>query len=635
MRIQNYLLLAVCMLLFYTTVSGQSARILALKNNIARAKDTDAKLIAVFALCEETESLHKDSLYRYAQLAKQLALQLKSVPAIRLAGYYEAYSYYHRNLMDSVFITINEHLPRLAGEAPASDTYKLFRFLQARYRLRKQEYKEALTDYYALLSDGEKTTDTLTQVKAMAGIGSVLLRTGDPPGALSWFLNGIRLGAKPVFRNKTIYLYTNAAVLYNRLDKPDSAEYYVKQGIQYAREAENLADLTNSLGMYAGNLMDYGRYPEAEKALQEAITVSEMIGDPNDILSHMGALAMLYYAENKPQKGIDECMRAIAMIEKYKVGNKIPYIYEMLAKNYELAGNYQASTETLRQLVDINDSLHEKNAAEAVAELRTKFEVQQKENTIIRQQLDLVKKDYLIYASIALFLAAAITAYFLFTGYRKRQRQKAARAVASAEESERKRIAADLHDNLGAYAASIASNVNRLADSGSNDPVALQEVRNNSHAIVSDLSDTIWALKKEELVLTAVSDRLKLFIQRIQPGYPLFTIDVYEDIVIDHALTPSQGFHLFQTIQEAVNNALKHSGGNQVSIHIQGGNADWSIRVTDNGSGMAPASENQEGGNGLFNMKNRAAEAGWDISWSGEEGKGISVIIRQQVTSTN
>jgi phosphatidate phosphatase APP1 len=64
--------------------------------------------------------------------------------------------------------------------------------------------------------------------------------------------------------------------------------------------------------------------------------------------------------------------------------------------------------------------------------------------------------------------------------------------------------------------------VNRLSFAGENnaDAAALQEVRNNSNAIVSDLSDTIWALKKESLPLTAVSDRLKIFIQRIQNSYP-------------------------------------------------------------------------------------------------------------------
>ncbi|MEI9809577.1 MAG: hypothetical protein WDO16_17855 [Bacteroidota bacterium] len=120
-------------------------------------------------------------------------------------------------------------------------------------------------------------------------------------------------------------------------------------------------------------------------------------------------------------------------------------------------------------------------------------------------------------------------------------------------------MAADLHDNLGAYAASIASNIDHLSfkDGSAGNAVPLQELRNNSQAIVSQLGDTIWALKKDALSLTAISDRLKVFIQRIQPSYPDVTIDVMEKIETDHLLPPSQAFHLFQISQEAINNAIK------------------------------------------------------------------------------
>ncbi|MEO8173964.1 MAG: ATP-binding protein, partial [Sediminibacterium sp.] len=147
-----------------------------------------------------------------------------------------------------------------------------------------------------------------------------------------------------------------------------------------------------------------------------------------------------------------------------------------------------------------------------------------------------------------------------------------------------------------------------------------------------DLSDTIWALKKEALTLTAVSDRLKIFIQRVQASYPAVSIDVEETIHTDHALSPSQGFHLFQTIREAVINALKHSGGNHILIDIQGETNEWKIIVSDNGSGMKNTSSTSGDGNGLFNMKNRTAEAGWAIEWAPNGEGGVSVILRQVVT---
>ena len=206
------------------------------------------------------------------------------------------------------------------------------------------------------------------------------------------------------------------------------------------------------------------------------------------------------------------------------------------------------------------------------------------------------------------------------------EKRIAAKAIADAEEQERKRIAADLHDNLGAYAASIASNIDHIkilpADQGT--VTAMQELRNNSRAIVSQLNDTIWVMKKDALSLTAISDRLKIFIQRIQSSYPTIKIDVMENIADDHLLPPSQAFHLFQILQEAINNAVRHSGGNEVIVSIQS-NSAWKITVSDNGKGFDSFSEKE--GNGLMNMKARSKEAGWTIEWKSNEPTGTQLII--------
>jgi signal transduction histidine kinase len=627
------------LLLTGTHLSAQTARISLLKTSIRQAKNDVEKLGAIFALCEETESLPADTLYRYATIAKNMAIANYNTAAVRQAAYYEAYSFYHKNVLDSVSAIINEHSAKLKREAPASGANALFDLLEARYLTRKQQYKEALSLYYRLLTESEKKKDTLNQVRAMSGIGNILNRTGDRAGALSWFLKGIASGS--AHRDKTAYLYTNVAVLYTNTGRYDSAKWYVLNGIQYAKQADNLGDLASALGMYSGLLMDINEhsggkaagYAEAEKPLREALAITERIGDPNDIVTNMGSLGIFYYDINQPQKGIDICLQALRITEQYHIPVKFPYIYEILAKNYRLLGKYKEQAEILQQLANIQDSIYEQNSATAMSELKTKYEVQKKENTIILQQLALVKKDYLIYASILFFIFAALVIWFAFRNYKKRQKQRAATAVASAEESERKRIAADLHDNLGAYAASIASNVDRLSFSAENssEATALQEVRNNSNAIVADLSDTIWALKKESLPLTAVSDRLKIFIQRIQNSYPGISIDVEEAITKDHSLSPSHGFHLFQILQEAINNALKHSQCTQIGIHVKGMENTWEIQICDNGNGMHSGTGNPGGGNGLFNMKNRAVEAGWTITWEENIPKGTMVIIKQMV----
>jgi signal transduction histidine kinase len=280
--------------------------------------------------------------------------------------------------------------------------------------------------------------------------------------------------------------------------------------------------------------------------------------------------------------------------------------------------------------------VYQSNSAVALAELQTRYELEKKENTIIRQRYTLIKKNFFLYGSLLLLLVASVVAWVLFRGYRRRQQlrleymQKEERrlshnAVQEAEERERQRIAADLHDNLGAYAASIASNIDNLSFTPGRNDDSLRELRNNAQAIVSQLSDSIWALKKEVLHLTAISDRVKVFISRIRKSYPDTTITVEEQITRDHLLPTSQAFHLYRILQEAISNALRHSHASQIRVSITG-NGEWSAAVTDDGVGITE-SGNLKTGNGLANMRERSREAGWSITWKNLAGGGTRVEI--------
>ncbi len=183
-----------------------------------------------------------------------------------------------------------------------------------------------------------------------------------------------------------------------------------------------------------------------------------------------------------------------------------------------------------------------------------------------------------------------------------------------------------MHDNLGAYAASIVSNLDQIAlqQQETKYLVPFQELRNNSKAIVAQLGDTIWALKTDELSLTAISDRLKIFMLRLQPSYPEIAMEVREDISKNQVLPALQAFHLIRILQEAINNALKHSKCKNIVLIISG-NQSWKIAVNDDGIGFDINSGNNNG-YGLHNMKKRAAEFGWNLQWLPLQ-KGTSVTI--------
>ncbi len=83
--------------------------------------------------------------------------------------------------------------------------------------------------------------------------------------------------------------------------------------------------------------------------------------------------------------------------------------------------------------------------------------------------------------------------------------------------------------------------------------------------------------------------------------------------------------HLFRIAQEALNNALKHSGATRVAIRLTNQDASLRLEIRDNGKGLprqGPAHE----GLGLKIMKHRASSIGADLKIASQEGEGVSVV---------
>ncbi|MEO8768808.1 MAG: ATP-binding protein [Ferruginibacter sp.] len=218
---------------------------------------------------------------------------------------------------------------------------------------------------------------------------------------------------------------------------------------------------------------------------------------------------------------------------------------------------------------------------------------------------------------------------FIVWQYNRRDYLKKIRALQVQQQiqQERERISRDLHDNLGAYVAAIVANVNRIREP---DPTvasrAINELENNSQSIVTQLHDTIWALNREAIALTAISDRFKVFLQKIRPTYPGIDISVKESILIDSTLSPANALHLFRIMQEAVNNAVRHSHCHNLIVSIES-NSNWTINIIDDGTGMSK-DKDPNAGNGLRNMQQRAKEAGWNIQWMQENPNGTRLEIK-------
>jgi len=629
---------------------AQTKTIDSLNKRVAIAGNKEQKVKALLDLCSQKYSLTADLLYRYASSVKELSRQETNKSSVILADYYIAYSLMTKNREDSSLMLTNYYLEKLKNSKANQYAYMLFLQLKGTIFYRTNRSKETINTYYDLLNIAQQQNDTLFILLAKRGISLAYIVNGQDREGLKIFHSAEQLIPSPVSEKyKEAYglLQINAAISYlhlhqinNYLPYADSCEYYGNEAVVTGRNIENLFIECQGL-VVKGVILSYKKkIKEAEENLQNGLELRKIIGDTLYIISDMSVLASFYANTKQSEKGVALCNTGIEIARKRKITPALLLLlYQALAENYKSVGQYKEYAETLKLQMGVKDSLNIKNSTDELKDLAIKYDLQKRENTIIQQKLNITKKNYWLYGS-ALFSIMALTILWLgFRYYRRKQSIKmklalaeekriALQSVKDAEEHERKRIAADLHDNLGVYAASLSSNLNYLqpghTDSRTED--ALQELKNNSNAIISELNDTIWVLKKDALSLTAISDRIKIFINRIGKSYPETNIEVREKIETDFQLPASQAFHLYRVIQEGVNNCLKHSHGKNVTVEFIA-EANWKVLIEDDGVGIKDATNLSGGGNGLVSMRERSMEAGWDIKWMTTGDRGTVVQI--------
>ena len=211
----------------------------------------------------------------------------------------------------------------------------------------------------------------------------------------------------------------------------------------------------------------------------------------------------------------------------------------------------------------------------------------------------------------------------LFERIRHEEKRIALNAVVEAEENQRKRIAADLHDNMGAYASAIIANVDEVMDTRAADTQVLLSLRGNASEIMSSLRETIWALNNEKIALTGICDRFKNYLKKFSTAFPQVSVEIEEEIEEDIQFTAVQALHIFRILQEAVTNAVKHSNGNLVRVVFLS-QQKFCITIEDNGTGIQEPYVNK--GNGMANMKSRAKESGLNFKIDKKE-KGTRITL--------
>jgi PAS domain S-box-containing protein len=206
-------------------------------------------------------------------------------------------------------------------------------------------------------------------------------------------------------------------------------------------------------------------------------------------------------------------------------------------------------------------------------------------------------------------------------------RKQLEQEVIKAAEEERQRIAHDLHDDLGSLLTGIKlateAHAGAMDRAGSGDAAKSRTIAQRIGEAIAKTRSIARGLRPVGPDPEDLMDALRgLSLQTEEATGLRCRCECPDPVALD---VPMVANHLFRIAQEAVNNAVKHSGGTRITIGLRERDGRVELRVDDDGSGF-DRSRDPGGGLGLQIMDFRAQTVNALLRIEQGEGGGTSVI---------
>jgi PAS domain S-box-containing protein len=199
-----------------------------------------------------------------------------------------------------------------------------------------------------------------------------------------------------------------------------------------------------------------------------------------------------------------------------------------------------------------------------------------------------------------------------------------------AHEEERTWIARELHDDIGQQLALLANNLalmeQDLPDSTVEDCSRIREQLKRVHEISADVQAMSHRLHSSKLQYLGIVAAAKNFCQELSEQHKV-EID-FTQVDIPTAVPEEISHCLFRIMQEALQNAVKHSGARHFEVELRAARDGIHLTVRDSGLGFDPEAAVSNRGLGLVSMQERVTLVKGTFSIDSRPGHGTTIHVR-------
>ncbi|MDT0643454.1 adenylate/guanylate cyclase domain-containing protein [Zunongwangia sp. F363] len=269
----------------------------------------------------------------------------------------------------------------------------------------KGDYDRALEAFFRAMDYAKKSENKNNEASCYIAIGNVYSLNENASNAGYYYKKGLeifRKGKDSLLLGKALY---NAGDEFLRINELETAREYTREAAAIFENKQFFMGRAYCLGNLGRIFAKSGNDVEAEKYLNSAINLLEDFGDYNAISEFLTYMADIYLEKGNKERALEYAARSLDLAKRYGLKDQISESNLKLSQLYEATGDSAKSYKYFKNYVTFRDSVTNLESVRKMADLRTNFEVSQKQAEVdLLHQQRRYQKNIVIAACIALIL---------------------------------------------------------------------------------------------------------------------------------------------------------------------------------------------------------------------------------------
>ncbi|MBK6892123.1 MAG: tetratricopeptide repeat protein [Flavobacteriales bacterium] len=518
---------------------------------------------------------------------------------------------------------------------------KLGIIYQARFML-----EEALEEDLKALQIYERTGPPAHEAAILNNIAILRFNLNRLPDALATHRRAAAIRARIGDGAGLAASHGNMANVEVQLGDTAAAIAHYEEAIAYFREQDQKPELAVQLNNLAGIHLARGQLEEAASGYGEALSIRTQAGERKAIASSLIGLGGTRLRQGRFDEARRMLLNALAMSRAVDARSEQMQALLDLARLHAKLDHGDSSFFYHQHYAALKDSVFTADMSARLAQAETRFETAKKERRILAQRAEIAELEQQgehrrlwLVTAVGGSALVLVTALLLFQVQRRRARAKhdaalitereaGLRGVIKATETERTRIARELHDGVGQQLTGLKFRLEELEAKTGPDPGSGSSAVSEALAIADDagreVRDIAHAMMPRALGDQGLGPATSDMLARVLAGAGI--THEFDQFGLQDRLPADVEVGVYRIAQELVQNTMKHAQARQVNLQLLRNNGHLVLLYEDDGKGMDLGAGHD--GIGLRNIRERVRALRGIFTIGNGEVRGIHATLR-------